>query len=214
MLSALTDDDVSHEGFGFFRARRIRVGAIDVLAMRLSYIGELGWELYTSADTGLALWDALWEAGAAHGMRAVGRGAFDAMRIEKGYRSWGADVWSEHTPEEAGLSFAVRMKKEAFTGREALMKDTGPKQRLAPLVLDNFNDVVLGSEPVLRDGRAVGFVTSAAQGIATGKSIAYAWLPADARPGDRLEIAYLDRVYGANVAEEPLFDPDMSRMRR
>ena len=214
VLASVTGDDVSHDGFGFFRARRIRVGAIDVLAMRLSYIGELGWELYTSADLGLALWDALWEAGAAHDVRAVGRGAFDAMRIEKGYRSWGADVWSEHTPEEAGLAFAVRAGKGDFTGRDALLDAPEPKQRLLPLVFDNFNDVVLGSEPVLRDGRAIGFVTSAAQGVSVGRSIAYAWLPPDLEPGDRVEVAYLDRRYGAVVETEPLFDPDMTRMRR
>lgn len=215
VLAGLVDTDVSHEGFGFFRARQLTVGGVPVTALRLSYVGELGWELYTSADLGLRLWDLLWEAGQEYGVRPVGRAAFTAMRVEKGYRSWGTDMWAEHTPAEAGLEFAVRTAKGDFVGREAILAAEPPARRLTALVLDRFQDVVLGNEPVFLPGEGVaaGFVTSAAQGFSVGASIAYAWLPADLPPGSRVEIAYLDRRYGARVTEEPMFDPAMHRMR-
>lgn len=213
VLAPLADIDVSHQAFGFFRARRMHVAEVPVTALRLSYVGELGWELYASADTGLRLWDLLWEAGQQHGLTAVGRGAFNAMRVEKGYRSWGTDMWAEHTPAEAGLEFAVKSDKGDFVGREALLAAPPPTRRLTCLVLEEMGQVVLGNEPVLVDGAPAGFVTSAAQGVSVGRSIAYAWLPAGLTPGDRVEIAYLDRCYGAQVAAEPLFDPSMSRMR-
>lgn len=220
VLAALADADVSAEGFGFFRARQMHVGEVPVTALRLSYIGELGWELYTTADMGLRLWDLLWEGGQEHGVLALGRGAFSAMRLEKGYRSWGTDMWAEHTPAQAGLEFAVRRAKGEFLGRAAITAKDGGAAATAPdaprltcLVLDQIDQVVLGGEPVLRDGAPIGFVTSAAQGMSIGRSIAYAWMPAASHPGDRVSIGYLDRRYGAEVAEEPLFDPEMTRMR-
>jgi glycine cleavage system aminomethyltransferase T len=122
-------------------------------------------------------------------------------------------MWAEHTPAEAGLEFAVKPDKGDFVGRDALAAAGPPNRRLTCLVLDELGQVVLGNEPVLVDGEPAGFVTSAAQGMSVGRSIAYAWLPAGLAVGDRVTIAYLDRRYGAQVAEEPLFDPTMTRMR-
>lgn len=102
LVQPLTRDDFSHEGFGYFRAKETYLGHVPVTAMRLSYVGELGWELYTSADLGLRLWDTLWEAGREHGVIAAGRSAFNSLRLEKGYRAWGADMTDEHDPYEAG----------------------------------------------------------------------------------------------------------------
>jgi glycine cleavage system aminomethyltransferase T/glycine/D-amino acid oxidase-like deaminating enzyme len=216
VLAPLTADDVSNEGFGYFRAQRLHVGHVPVTALRLSYVGELGWELYATADMGRKLWDLLWEAGQRHGIVAAGRSAFGSLRLEKGYRSWGTDMTTEHDPFEAGLGFAVRMNKGDFVGRKALaarsQATTGP--RLSCLTLDDREAVVMGKEPVFVDGLPAGYVTSAAFGYSTGCSIAYAWLPAEAAiPGTAVEIEYFGERLRAVVAAEPLFDREMARLR-
>jgi glycine cleavage system aminomethyltransferase T len=133
LLQPLTDLDLSSKQFGYFRARRGYVGDVPVTALRLSYVGELGWELYTSADAGARLWDTLWAAGQAHGVIAAGRAAFNSLRLEKGYRAWGVDMTAEHDPYQAGLGFAVRMGKGDFVGRDALAarQQAGPRQWLS-----------------------------------------------------------------------------------
>jgi len=216
VLESLTHDDVSHEGFGFFRAKQIDIAGVSVLALRVSYVGELGWELYVSADNAVFLWDALWEAGQAHGIIAAGRRAFNALRLEKGYRAFGHDMTREHSPAEAGLSFAVRMAKDDFLGKAALA-ERPVTTRLVPLTLDDPARVVLGAEPVFVPGTAdaVGYVTSADQGYTIGASIAYAWLPPElADPGTTLEIEYFAERLPATVRTEPLFDPEMAAIRR
>ncbi|KPI21488.1 Dimethylglycine dehydrogenase [Actinobacteria bacterium OK074] len=211
LVQPLTRDDFSHEGFGYFRAKETFLGHVPVTAMRLSYVGELGWELYTTADLGLRLWDTLWEAGQEHGVVAAGRSAFNSLRLEKGYRSWGTDMTDEHTPFEAGVGFAVRMDKE-FTGRAALTQDP-PTRRLTPLLLDDPAANVLGKEPVHVDGVPAGYVTSAAYGYTLGRCIAYAWLPAGLATGAAVHVEYFGEKIPATVAEEPLFDPKMTRIR-
>jgi glycine cleavage system aminomethyltransferase T len=216
VAQALTRDDLSNAVFPYFRARRTYLGQVPVTMLRLSYVGQLGWEIYTTADLGLKLWDTLWSAGEAHGLVAGGRSAFASLRLEKGYRSWGADMTPEHDPFEAGLGFAVRMDKGEFVGRAALegRSDETAARRLSALVLDTPEHVAMGKEPVFADGRPVGYVTSAAFGYTIGRSIAYAWLPADcATPGQRVEIESFGERWPATVAEEPLFDPQMSRLR-
>ncbi|MPZ65518.1 MAG: FAD-dependent oxidoreductase [Pseudonocardiaceae bacterium] len=219
VLAPLASADVSHEALRPFRAADFMVGEVPVTALRLSYVGELGWELYTSAEFGLRLWDLLMTAGAEHGAIAAGRGAFTGMRIEKGYRAWGTDMWSEHTPDEAGLGFAVKPSKGDFLGRSALLRrrERPPTRRLRCLTVDD-GTVVLGSEPVFDpDGAgrgAIGFVTSAAYGYTVGRSLALAWLPAElAEEGTAIEIGYFGRRHRATVSSDPAFDPSMLRMR-
>ncbi|MCK7625249.1 FAD-dependent oxidoreductase [Streptomyces sp. RS10V-4] len=217
LVQPLTRDDFSHEGFGYFRAKQTYVGHVPVTALRLSYVGELGWELYTTADLGLRLWDTLWEAGREHGAVAAGRSAFTSLRLEKGYRSWGLDMTTEHHPYEAGLGFAVRPGKGDFTGRAALrgLDPATLARKLTCLTLDDPAHQVLGSEPVLVDGAPAGYVTSAAYGYTVGRCIAYAWLPAAAAvPGTAVHIEYFGHPLPATVAEEPLLDPGMTRIRR
>ncbi len=179
-------------------------------------MGELGWEIYTTADLGRALWDTLWAAGQRFGVIAAGRGAFNSMRLEKGYRSWGVDMTTEHDPYEAGLGFAVRLDKGDFLGRQAIegrSADTVAR-RLACLTIDDPHATVLGGEPVHAAGRSAGYVTSAAYGYTIGRNIAYAWLPAEvAVPGRAVDIEYFGARVPAVVAAEPLFDPDMHRLR-
>ncbi|MHA5053546.1 GcvT family protein [Streptomyces sp. SD15] len=215
LVQPLTRDDFSHEGFGYFRAKETYLGHVPVTAMRLSYVGELGWELYTSADLGLRLWDTLWEAGQRHGVIAAGRSAFNSLRLEKGYRAWGVDMTDEHSPFEAGVGFAVRMDKDGFVGQEALqgLAGTEPTRRLTPLLLDDPAAVVLGKEPVYVDGAPAGYVTSASYGYTLGRCIAYAWLPA-LPIATGVHIEYFGEKVPATVADEPLFDPKMDRIRR
>ena len=187
----LTDADLGNEAFPYMTARDISVGAVPVLAVRVTYVGELGWELYCPTEYGLTLWDALWDAGAEHGIVAGGYRAIDALRLEKGYRVWGADITPDDNPYEAGLGFAVRLDKAAaFIGRDALRaaKAGSSTRRLRAIVLADPRAVALGSEPVRIDGEIVGRVTSGGYGFRVGSSIAYAYVPADrsrARPGGR-----------------------------
>jgi glycine cleavage system aminomethyltransferase T len=147
---------------------------------------------------------------------AGGRGAFDSMRVEKGYRFYGRDMWTDHDPYEAGLGFAVSLKKGDFYGREALLRrrEEGPRQRLVTATLDDPSRVVMGSEPVYAEGRPVGFVTSAAYGYSVGCGVTYVWvLPEYAAPGAPLEIEYFGERLAATVRPDAVFDPDMDRIR-
>lgn len=204
ILASLTRDDVSPEGMRFYRAKQLDVAGAPALAQRMSYVGEMGWELYTGAEYGRWLWDALWEAGADHGLVAAGRLAFNSLRMEKGMRLYGTDLSREDSPTEAGLDFAVA--GEGFLGAEAL-GERAARRRLVTLVLRDPDDVVLGNEGVyLPGGEApIGRTTSADQGYELGRSIAYAWVSADrAAPGTALEIEYLGRRCPAEIAAEPL----------
>jgi glycine cleavage system aminomethyltransferase T/glycine/D-amino acid oxidase-like deaminating enzyme len=217
ILTGLVPDAV--RDLRFFRAAEFTVGSVPVTGLRVSYVGEHGFELSTTADLGVALWDTLMDAGAAHGLVPAGRHAFSALRLEKGFRSWGADMSTEHDPAEAGLEFAVRMDKGPFVGRTALERRRragAPRRRLATLVLDDPHAVVLGHEPVHAPGEqaAAGHVTSADVGPTVGASIAHAWLPtALAATGTAVEIAYRGHRLGARVVTGPLYDPTSARMR-
>lgn len=211
VLRPLTRLDL--DALKYFRAARTYVGTVPVTALRVSYVGELGWELYTGADMGLELWDTLWEAGAPHGLIAAGRGAFNSLRLEKGYRAYGTDMTAEHDPYEAGVGFAVKLGSGPFLGRAALAGRTEPPARRLTC-LDTGDAQVMGGEPVYDGADCCGYVTSAAYGYTVGHGIAYAWLPAAlADSGARVEIGYFDRRVPAVVRSEPLFDPDMKRLR-
>ena len=196
------------------RAQEVAVGPVPCLALRVTYVGELGWELYCPTEFGLALWDAIWEQGREHGLVAGGYRAIDSCRLEKGYRVWGADITPEDTPYEAGLGFAVKLDKGDFIGRDALLEKQEPERRLACLVLDDPRSVALGSEPVRVDGRLVGRVTSGGYGYTVDRSIAYAYLPtADAEVGTAVAVEIFGDWIGGEVAEAPLYDPAGIRLR-
>jgi glycine cleavage system aminomethyltransferase T len=188
LIAPLVDVDFSHDGFRFFRAKRAHVGHVPVTAMRVSYVCELGWELYTTAEMGLKLWDILWEAGQGLGVIAADRGAFNNLRLEKGYRSFGADMTFEHDPYEAGVGFAVRLDKGDFLGREAVARRAeSVRRQLTCLTIDDPSAVVLGKEPVFAGAGCVGYVASAGYGYRIGRGIAYAWPPREiAEPGQQV----------------------------
>jgi glycine cleavage system aminomethyltransferase T len=216
ILSALTPADLGNAAFPFMTAQEFTVADVPVRALRVTFVGELGWELYAPSEYGAALWRALWAAGAEHGLVAAGYRAIDSMRLEKGYRVWGSDITAETNPYEAGLGFCVKLDKPGgFEGCDALaaVKREGVARRLRAVVLDEPLAVVLGSEPVRIDGHVVGRVTSGGYGYSTGSSIAYAYLPADARPGTRAEIDLFGDWMSGTVAAEPLFDATGERVR-
>jgi 4-methylaminobutanoate oxidase (formaldehyde-forming) len=217
ILASVTGDDLSNEAFPYMSARQVTVGDVPALALRVTYVGELGWELYPPAEYGAALWDTLWTAGRPFGLVAGGYRAIDALRLEKGYRVWSSDITPDETPFEAGLGFAVRLDKAAdFIGREALAaaKASGPRRRLRCLVLDDPGSIALGNEPVRVNGAIVGRVTSGGYGFAVNRSIAYAYLPPDlAAIGTRSEVDVFGEWIGCEVAAEPLYDPTGERIR-
>jgi 4-methylaminobutanoate oxidase (formaldehyde-forming) len=200
--------------FGYMRAQELAVGPVPCLALRVTYVGELGWELYCPAEFGLRLWDELWAAGRELGLVAGGYRAIDSMRLEKGYRVWGADISPEDTPYEAGLDFAVKLDKGDFIGRDALASATEPERRLCLLVLGDPRAVALGSEPVRLGGRIAGRVTSGGYGYTVERSLAYAYLPAGAaEPETPVEVEIFGEWVAGEVAEEPIFDPAGERIR-
>jgi glycine cleavage system aminomethyltransferase T/glycine/D-amino acid oxidase-like deaminating enzyme len=213
ILQPLAGIDLGNEAFPYMTARALAVGRVPCLALRVTYVGELGWELYCPAEYGLALWDTVWDAGARHGLVAGGYRAIDSLRLEKGYRIWGADVTPEDTPYEAGLGFAVKLDKGDFIGREALAAATEPQRRLRCLTLADPRSVALGSEPVRVGDDIVGRVTSGGYGYTVARSIAYAYLPARHDVGTEVSVEIFGEWVPGEVAAEPLFDPAGERIR-
>jgi glycine cleavage system aminomethyltransferase T/glycine/D-amino acid oxidase-like deaminating enzyme len=234
VLEKVTGDDVSNAGFPYFTSRWIEIGTTPVYALRVSYAGELGWELHIPVDAALPVWDALWEAGRAFGIIGAGMGAFDSLRLEKGYRGWGSDVYTEHTPYEAGLGWTVKLDKPDFVGKAAVerAKLNGQRKKLCCITLDDRNAVLIGAEPIslphpnpLPKGEEVGtgyhngagvlgYVTSANFGYSVGKFLAYGYLPMEhAAVGTKVEIEYFGQRYGGTVAEDPIFDAKMTRLK-
>jgi glycine cleavage system T protein len=217
VLQPLTPQDLGNEAFPYMSLRETTVGNVPVRMLRVTYVGELGWEIYCPTEYGLGLWEALWEAGQPHGIVAGGYRAIDSLRLEKGYRVWGADITPDETPYEGGVGLCVKLDKEGgFIGRDAVAagKERGPRSRLCCLTLEDPRSIALGNEPVQVDGEIVGRVTTGGYGYTVECSIAYAYLPADkAEPGTAVEIEIFGRWVGGEVATEPLFDPKGERVR-
>ncbi|MGC1420090.1 MAG: FAD-dependent oxidoreductase [Acidimicrobiales bacterium] len=214
ILQSRTDTDCSKEAFGYMKSRELNVGPVPCFAQRVTFVGELGWEIYCPSEYATALWDVLMEAGAPFGLTPGGYKAIESLRLEKGYRVWGSDVTSIDTPFEAGLGFAVRMDKGDYIGREALEAMGPPARRLVCLVLDDPRVIALGSEPVRVDGHAVGRITSGGFGYTLETSIAYAYVPTSCgEVGQRAEVVVFGTAVGATVMAEPLFDPTNERVR-
>ncbi|MGH2483425.1 MAG: GcvT family protein [Candidatus Limnocylindria bacterium] len=217
IVASVSADDVSNEAFPYLTARNITIGDVVVRALRVTYVGELGWELYTPTEFGAGLWDTLWPAGRAYGMVAGGYRAIDSLRLEKGYRVWSSDITPEDNPDQAGLGFAVRMNKAVpFLGREALLAapEAGLDRHLSCLVLDKPLAVALGNEPIRVGDAVVGRVTSGGYGFTVGASIAYGYLPVElAVVGTRGEVEVFGEWVGCTVSAEPLYDPEGLRIK-
>ncbi|OZM78658.1 hypothetical protein CFP66_30385 [Pseudonocardia sp. MH-G8] len=210
LLAPLTPASLENTDFPFGSMQETTVGDVPVRAARVTFVGELGWELYCSTEYGAALWRTLVGTGA----RPGGYRAIESLRLEKGYRVWGADIGPETTPDEAGLAFAVR-RDGGFVGHEALhaARAQGVARTLACLVLDDPRAVALGGEPVWLAGEVVGQVTSGGYGYTVARSIAFAYLPADTPEGAELDVQVDGTWQRAEVAASPLYDPKGGRIR-
>ena len=237
ILASLTDDDVSDEGFGFLTCREISVRGTPVLASRISYVGELGWELYVAMDAAAELWETLLEAGAPHGAVPVGIGVYGTTgRIEKGYRAFGYELDGERSIVEAGMQ-RPKVKAADFVGREAYLRQrdalssSGPATVLCTMTVDDHTSAsgvkryMLGGEPILtRDGAPLTdghghhpYVTSAGSAPSLGKHVLMAYLPPDqATLGNELAVSYMEELYPVTVGSVDatgLFDPTNERIR-
>lgn len=195
----------SDHALPYMHVQRTSIAGIPVVAQRLSYVGEDGWEIYTSAENGQRLWDVLFQKGQPHGLITAGRAALNALRIENGYRDWGVDMTTEHNPYEAGVAWAVDTTKQ-FVGLAALQARAREptKQRLRTITVDDGKSVVLGKEPVFHNGKVAGYITSAAFGYTIRKPIAFAYLPTSVTVGEKVEIEYFGRKIRATVAPTPV----------
>jgi glycine cleavage system aminomethyltransferase T len=216
LMQQVSEHDFSNTAFPYLTAQQVTVGEIPVLALRVTYVGELGWELYAPMEYGLKLWDTLWEAGQFLGVVAAGYRAIDSLRLEKGYRYWSTDIHSEYNPYEAGLGFAVKLNKGIFLGRSALerIKAEGLSRKLCCLTLDDPSVVAFGGEPLLDGERVLGRVTSGGYGYTVRQSIVYGYLPIEyTTPGTRVEVQLFGVRYGATVRKGPLYDPKNEKVK-
>ena len=214
ILAPITADALE---FGYMQMRELAVADVPVRALRVTFVGEHGWELYCPSEYGAGLWRTLWAAGRELGLVAGGYRAIDSMRLEKGYRVWAADITPDETPLEGGLRFCLK-EEGGFIGAEALGIGSpggplAPDRRLRCVVLEDPRSVALGNEPVRIDGEIAGRVTSGGYGYSVERSIAYAYLPAETGPGAAVEVDIFGRWVAGEVAKEPLLDPKGERVR-
>ena len=225
LLERLTSADLSNEAFGFAQSRQIGLGYATVRATRLTYVGELGWELCCPSEFAVGVYEDLMAAGADLGVTNAGYYAIESLRLEKAYRAFGRELTPDYNPVEAGLLFACKLKTDiGFLGRDAVerARATGPRQRLVSVVLDDPDVMMWGGELLMRDGSAAGLVTSAAWGATLGASVGMAYLrsaggevitPDYVRSG-RYQVNVGGQVCDATVSLRPLYDPDGEKVRR
>ena len=216
VLAATTSEDVSNEALRFFDAREIEVGLVPALVCRISYTGDLGYEIYVDADQQIALYEALSAAGGSHGMKPFGMRAMMSLRLEKSFGAWMREYRPEYTPAETGLDRFVDLRKNDFIGRDAAMRerDLPPKRRLCTFVVDASDADVWADEPIFADDNVVGFVTSGGYAHYSARSIALGFVPVNlARDGAEFEIEILGERRPARLVSEPVLDPQGQRMR-
>lgn len=221
VLEACTDADLSDSAFPFGTAQRLFLGMAEARLHRISYVGELGWEVYVSAEMAAHVLDTLLEAGKRAGLVLCGLHAMDSCRLEKGFRHFGHDITCEDHVLDAGLGFAVKTAKPAFIGREAVLRrrDEGPRRRLVQFLLEDPAPLLYHNEPILRDGAIVGHLTSGGYGYALGAAVGMGYVPcraedsSEALLASRYEIDVAGRRVGARVSLRPFYDATGERMR-
>ena len=214
VLAQVAEDDVANAAFPFATMREITLGAAPVRAIRIGYVGELGWELHVPTEYAGHVYELLRQAGEAHGIADVGYRAIDSLRMEKGYLYWSSDITPDYTPLEAGLGFRVNFNKGDFIGREALLtqRDAGVKQRLVTFILDDPLPLY-GSEAVMVEGQVVGVTSGGNFGYSVGKAIGYGYLPVDIVERGRVEIEAFGKVSAATILTQAAYDPDNRRLK-
>jgi 4-methylaminobutanoate oxidase (formaldehyde-forming) len=221
LLQSLSPDDLSNEAFPFARSREIELGYGLVRASRITYVGELGWELYVPTEFAAHIFETLVEAGAGFGLKPAGMHALNSLRLEKAYRHWGHDITDEDTPIEAGLGFAVKTKKPEFIGREAVLrqKQHGVKKRMAQFVLEDPAPLLYHNEPIWRDGEIVGYLTSGMFGHTLGAAVGLGYVKcqagvdADYIKSGRYQIQVAGKKVPAKVSLKPSLDPKNERVK-
>ncbi len=222
VLAALADADISNAGFPFGHVREIVLAGHVVRALRVTYVGELGWELHVPIEAIGTVFDALMTAGAPFGIRPVGYRALESLRLEKGYRAWGSDITPNDTPFDAGLGWAVKLRKNTdFLGRRALEALQGEKRKkaLAGFTVDNPDIVLVGRETILRNGEPVGYLTSGGYGYTLGKNVGYGYVRRaegvddDFLTGGDYELVVAMERTPAKIHLEPLYDPAGARVK-
>ncbi|MBM3573078.1 MAG: FAD-dependent oxidoreductase, partial [Alphaproteobacteria bacterium] len=213
VLAKVADGDVSNTGFPYMQARELSIGFAPVRALRVTYIGELGWELHVPMEYAQHLYDILWQTGQDHGIANAGYRAIDGLRMEKRYLYWGAELTPDYNPFEAGLGFCVALGKSDFLGKTALqrVKQTGPSRRLCSFSIDGWAPLY-GGEAIMHRNIPVGSVTSAGYGHTVGRSIAFGYLPIDAVSADGFAIEAFGRTWPAERHDHPLYDPKRERI--
>jgi 4-methylaminobutanoate oxidase (formaldehyde-forming) len=216
-LQKVTQDDVTNEAHPYLMTKQILINDAKVYAQRVSYAGELGWELYVPYNRATPVWDMLMEAGKEFGLEVGGYKVLDSLRLEKGYRYYTADVTQLETPYEAGLGFCVDLNKADFIGKEALVKQKakGVKRKLCTFTLDGDTFTqIYGGEAVYHEGKLVSRVRSGGYGFALKKNIFYAYMPVElARAGTRVEVELIEGCQQGEVTPTVLFDPKGERLR-
>ena len=222
VLQPLTEHDMSNAGFPFGRMKRITLAGAPVLALRVTYVGELGWELHIPVEFAASVYDALMRAGEQYGIANAGYRAIESLRLEKGYRAWGADIGPDHSPLVAGLGWAVKLKSNTpFQGRAALEAQGASK---LPRMLAGFTTdpafILLGRETIYRDGKRVGWLASGGYGYTVGRSIGYGYVrdpengvDRDSVLSGRYELEVATTRVAAEIFLDPLYDPTMSRIK-
>ena len=215
LLSRLTNEDLSTESFPFMRSRRMSVGGVDVIALRVSFTGDLGWELHCAEEDQLRLYQALLAAGEEFGAGPVGSRALMSLRIEKGYGSWSREYSPEYWPQEVGLDRLIKLEKE-FLNKDSYLKvkDNAPRETLSLVEVQEVGDAdATGGEPIfLPDGTPVGRVTSGTYGYTVGKSLALGYLK-DVPHGAEVDVMILGQPHRGVVLAEPPFDPTGQKLR-
>jgi 4-methylaminobutanoate oxidase (formaldehyde-forming) len=215
ILQAVTSYDLTHANFPFMHSREIVIADATVRATRITYVGELGWELYVRVADSEVVWRSLIDTGANFGMKVCGYRAIESLRLEKGYRAWGVEISTETNPFEAGLEFAVALKKETFIGKSALLKAKEDiRRKLVPILFDDIRQVPLGNEPIRIGEEIIGRVKSGGQCYTINKAVAYAYLPIEhSGIGTKVNVEFFGDWRNGVIAAEPLFDPTSSRIR-
>lgn len=216
VLAGLTDADLSNAAFPWLTGREIDVAGVAVRALRVNYVGELGWELHCPMNRLLAVYDAVWEAGGAFGIANFGTYAVNSLRIEKAYKGWGAELTNEISPVEAGVERFFREDKGDFTGRDAVLKirEQGPEIQVVYFEVEAGDNDVAGGEPMLDGDRVIGITTSGGFGHATGKSLGFGYVPAQyTEPGTGMQVQLLGEIRRITVLDTPVWDPASERPR-
>jgi 4-methylaminobutanoate oxidase (formaldehyde-forming) len=212
VLQSVSDNDLSNDAIPFLAVRDIEIGNVPARAVRVGYVGELGYELHVPTEYAPALYETIRAAGAAWDIQDAGYRAIETCRLEKGYVYWSAEIGPDYDPLSAGLEATVDLTKE-FIGRAALelLRADGPKRRLCSFTVEGFAPF-LGGETILLDGRVVGQTASCGFGHTIGKTIAFGWLPADVASAPAFEIQAYDKTYAATQVARTIYDPENLRL--